>query len=70
MPRLFATCARPAAPAEQIALVEAYCKEQGMFHDANTAKPTYTETLGSISRQWSQALQARAGRRIALHSRT
>ena len=30
---------------EQIALVEAYFKEQGMFHDANTAEATYTDTL-------------------------
>jgi aconitate hydratase len=30
---------------EQIALVEAYCKEQGLFHDATTPAATYTDTL-------------------------
>jgi aconitate hydratase len=27
---------------EQIALVEAYCKEQGLFHDANTTEAEYS----------------------------
>jgi aconitate hydratase len=31
--------------AEQIALVEAYCREQGMFHDANTPAAEYSEQL-------------------------
>jgi aconitate hydratase len=30
---------------EQVALVEAYMREQGMFHDANTPPATYTDTL-------------------------
>jgi len=30
---------------EQIALVEAYFKEQGMFHDANTPEASYTDVL-------------------------
>jgi aconitate hydratase len=30
---------------EQIALVEAYMREQGMFHDASTPAATYTDTL-------------------------
>ena len=30
---------------EQIALVEAYCREQGMFHDAKTAEAEYSELL-------------------------
>jgi aconitate hydratase len=30
---------------EQIALVEAYCKEQGLFHDANTREAEYSELL-------------------------
>ncbi len=30
---------------EQIAIVEAYCKEQGMFHDATTPVAEYTDTL-------------------------
>ena len=31
-------------PAERIALVEAYCKEQGLFHDPDD-EPTYSEVL-------------------------
>jgi len=30
---------------EQIALVEAYCKEQGMFHTASTPEAKYTSTI-------------------------
>src|ERR1700722_6166635 len=30
---------------EQIALVEAYCREQGMFHDEKTPEATYSELL-------------------------
>jgi len=30
---------------EQIALVEAYCREQGMFHDAKTSEAEYSELL-------------------------
>src|SRR5262249_2660266 len=30
---------------EQIALVEAYCREQGLFHDANTPGAEYSELL-------------------------
>ena len=30
---------------EQIALVEAYCREQGLFHDAKTAQAQYSELL-------------------------
>jgi aconitate hydratase len=32
-------------PAERIALVEAYMKEQGLFHTAETPEPVYTDTL-------------------------
>jgi aconitate hydratase len=32
-------------PEELITLVEAYYREQGMFHDENTAEATYTDTL-------------------------
>jgi aconitate hydratase len=32
-------------PAEQIELVEAYAREQGMFHDESSEAPTYTDTL-------------------------
>ena len=34
-----------ARPPEQVALVEAYCKEQGLFHDANTPEAAYSDTL-------------------------
>ena len=30
---------------EQIALVEAYCREQGLFHDEKTAEAQYSELL-------------------------
>ena len=30
---------------EQIALVEAYCREQGLFHDQKTAEAQYSELL-------------------------
>ncbi|HKQ71039.1 MAG TPA: aconitate hydratase AcnA, partial [Polyangiaceae bacterium] len=32
-------------PADQIALVEAYCKAQGLFHTESTPEATYTDTL-------------------------
>ncbi len=32
-------------PAEKIELVEAYTREQGMFHDENTPEAVYTDTL-------------------------
>ncbi|MDO8211827.1 aconitate hydratase [Conexibacter sp. CPCC 206217] len=31
--------------AEQVALVEAYAREQGLWHDADAEEPTFTETL-------------------------
>ncbi|MCI0702511.1 MAG: aconitate hydratase AcnA [Planctomycetia bacterium] len=30
---------------DRVELVEAYCKEQGLFHDANTPEATYSDTL-------------------------
>ncbi len=30
---------------EQVELVERYCKEQGLFHDANSAEPEFSDTL-------------------------
>jgi aconitate hydratase A / 2-methylisocitrate dehydratase len=30
---------------DQVGLVEAYCRTQGLFHDENTAEATYTDTL-------------------------
>jgi aconitate hydratase len=32
-------------PREQVALVEAYCREQGMFHDERSEDATYSDTL-------------------------
>jgi aconitate hydratase len=32
-------------PDEVIALTEAYCRAQGLFHDENSPKPEYTQTL-------------------------
>jgi aconitate hydratase len=32
-------------PEQQVALVEAYAREQGMFHDANSEESVYTDTL-------------------------
>ncbi|HMJ55894.1 MAG TPA: aconitate hydratase AcnA [Polyangiaceae bacterium] len=32
-------------PADQIALVEAYCREQGIFHSQSTPEATYSDTL-------------------------
>jgi aconitate hydratase len=32
-------------PAEQVELVEAYCREQGLFHDEDSEEATYSDTL-------------------------
>ncbi len=32
-------------PAEQIALVEAYAREQGLWHDESSEEPTFSETI-------------------------
>jgi aconitate hydratase len=32
-------------PTEQIALVEAYAKEQGLWHDENSEEPTFSDTI-------------------------
>src|ERR687885_523447 len=32
-------------PKEKVELVEAYCREQGMFHDESSEESTYSETL-------------------------
>jgi aconitate hydratase len=32
-------------PPERLALVEAYCKEQGLFHDEDSEEATYSDTL-------------------------
>jgi len=50
---------------EQIALVEAYSCEQGMFHDEKTAEAEYSDCCRSISLPWSRVWPGRSGRRIA-----
>jgi len=32
-------------PSERVALVESYCREQGLFHDVDTEEATYSDTL-------------------------
>ena len=39
------TCSSPAAIREQVALVEAYAKEQGLWRDEDTPDPVFTDTL-------------------------
>jgi aconitate hydratase len=55
---------------EQIALVEAYCREQGLFHDGNTPEAEYSELLsldlGSV--EPSLAGPKRPQDRVALSS--
>ena len=49
-------------PAEQVALVEAYAKEQGLWHDP--ARPArYSEEVSSTCPPWSPRWPARSGRR-------
>ncbi len=51
---------------EQVALVEAYAKAQGMFRQAGDPDPVYTEVRRArISRRWSRASPDRSVRRIA-----
>ena len=55
---------------EQVALVEAYCKEQGLFHTANSPEAEYSDTLaldlGTV--EPSLAGPRRPQDRVALHS--
>ena len=44
-PRRCATSSSPAARRSCVALVEAYCKEQGMFRDESPEEPTFSDTL-------------------------
>src|SRR5439155_11805057 len=39
------TCALPISLLLQVQLVEAYMKEQGLFHSGTTAEPVYSDTL-------------------------
>jgi aconitate hydratase len=55
---------------EQIALVEAYCKEQGMFHTPNTPEATYSKILDLdlASVEPSVAGPKRPQDRVTLHN--
>ena len=56
---------------EQIALVEAYCREQGLFHDENTPEAEYSELLAldlGDGGAESGRSEAPAGSRAALAS--
>ena len=58
--------------AEQIALVEAYCREQGLFHDEKTPEAEYSELLSldlATRRAQPRRAQASARSRCALASR-
>ena len=51
---------------EQIALVEAYCKEQGLFHTADTPEAEYSDSRWSSTwRPSSPAWPDRSVRRTA-----
>ena len=51
--------------AEQVALVEAYAREQGLFHDARTPEAEYSRRARPRSRhRSSRAWPARSARRI------
>jgi len=49
---------------EQVKLVEAYCKEQGLFHAAGASEPTFSDTLeldlAPSSRRWRGEASARS----------
>jgi aconitate hydratase len=57
-------------PAEQIALVEAYAKEQGLWHDEGSEKPTFSDEieLDLVSVEPSLAGPKRPQDRVALSS--
>ena len=67
--RRSSTCASPAARDERIALVEAYCKENGLWHDAGRASRRTRRSSSSTSRPSSRRSPGRAGRRTACRSR-
>ena len=46
-PRRFATCEFTGRPRERIELVEAYCREQGLWHDARRARPALLRRCSS-----------------------
>ena len=50
-------------PKEQIALVEAYAKEQGLWHDENSEEPTFTDRSSSTCPRWCRASPGPSGPR-------
>jgi aconitate hydratase len=57
-------------PPEQVALVEAYMREQGLFHTADSTPPiaprrSIPTPSSSISRRWSRASPGRSDPRTA-----
>jgi aconitate hydratase len=50
---------------EQIALVEAYYREQGLFHTADAPRLSTRRRCRWIWRRWSRAWRGRSGRRTA-----
>ena len=50
-------------PAEQVALVEAYAKEQGLWHDPARTCPLLRERRARPRPRWCRRWPARSGRR-------
>ena len=54
---------------QKVALVEAYCRENGLWHDPDE-QPTTPRWSTSTSRAWSRRWPARAGRRTGFRCTT
>ena len=58
-------------PPERVELVEAYCREQGLFHDEDSEEADLLATRSSSTwATWSRRWPARSARRTAWRSRT
>jgi len=55
--------------ADQIALVEAYCREQGLFHDDKTPEAEYSELLALDLATVEPSIAAPSARKTASSSR-
>ena len=56
-------------PTELIELVDAYAREQGLFHTEDSEEPTFSETLElDLSARWSRASRAQSARRTGSRS--
>ena len=55
---------------EQLALVEAYAKAQGMWHNAGARSPSSPSTWSSTCRRWCRRSRVRSARRTASSCRT